>query len=715
MGLLAVHDGHGSVDREYILLAHKSCLYHVRSVDYAHVVKPTRQRVSMVQDLGTVPSAYGKKPRGDQMSTISHLVNVTSADVCADFARSGTVLQLAASTTNNSFLFNSTTSNNFTAGNKFSASPLQQQSTANMMGSSSFASTSTPTTTSAAARPVVLLADQNGTVTVSEGPPKLRPIRRLCTGSEITGLEYICDSGFKAHLGLCGENGTTSGAKKSVAATTNTSSSDIALLGATPPKPVQLLAYASRAISSHYADGRSRLRLWNYLANTVVAELDVKSEVTSLLYSPSDKALLCACWNGDILPVKRNPQFSETPYSLRNNTTSDHHDDHRGFGGGGNNFGEQSGITLNAGGPSPHSPPPRLFGGSPSTELVGVIGCAGSVLTAEGAEEGSSDLGSAADGGGAPSSSSLPRLPKGSAPSTLPPEFVVSDVAKMSLGEQGRMVLRHFCIESSSTSSSSSSSPGGGASSGSGGGDSNSTTAGVLAVSQSGKLKMWRTSSSTKSHDRVELYLDLDTLHRVGNAAQVQLLHWRYPQPFFGNSTSSFLKFGNTAGNTTTNTTTNQPSSPLGAASSPGKLFASPSGGNNNLSAEEQPLASHNASATDSQFGGGLAGNSAGSQLRGGCSLRAGDLLVVGGNETLAFVDPVTRRKVVRRLDLRHLLEPGLSPEITALCQWRDLVMVGTRQGHILGTSFFLRGSEPEYRIRIYRIRITLKYNQIMI
>lgn len=116
---------------------------------------------------------------------------------------------------------------------------------------------------------------------------------------------------------------------------------------------------------------------------------------------------------------------------------------------------------------------------------------------------------------------------------------------------------------------------------------------GILACSQSGKLKMWNIFPEFK------LALDLDALHHVGTTQKVHLLHFRRQLP---------------------------PSSILDA--------------------------------------------------RNILTLSKSDLLIVGGNETLSFVDP-KEKKVLRRLDFPIGVE--------SLAQWRNLCMVGGKFGHIFG------------------------------
>ena len=47
---------------------------------------------------------------------------------------------------------------------------------------------------------MLVTADQNGTIVVTEGPPKMRMCRRICLGSEVTAMDVICNPNWKLHL-----------------------------------------------------------------------------------------------------------------------------------------------------------------------------------------------------------------------------------------------------------------------------------------------------------------------------------------------------------------------------------------------------------------------------------------------------------------------------------------------------------------------------------
>lgn len=60
-----------------------------------------------------------------------------------------------------------------------------------------------------------------------------------------------------------------------------------------------------------------------------------------------------------------------------------------------------------------------------------------------------------------------------------------------------------------------------------------------------------------------------------------------------------------------------------------------------------------------------------------------GDMLIVGGDEQICFVNPYDlERPCIRRLDFRE--------GVRALTQWRNLVMVGTKCGLIIGSDALL-------------------------
>ncbi len=57
-------------------------------------------------------------------------------------------------------------------------------------------------------------------------------------------------------------------------------------------------------------------------------------------------------------------------------------------------------------------------------------------------------------------------------------------------------------------------------------------------------------------------------------------------------------------------------------------------------------------------------------------------MFIVGGNNTIAFLNPFdTEKPCMRRLEIRE--------GIRCLTQWRNLVMVGTKCGYILGIDPF--------------------------
>ena len=55
---------------------------------------------------------------------------------------------------------------------------------------------------------------------------------------------------------------------------------------------------------------------------------------------------------------------------------------------------------------------------------------------------------------------------------------------------------------------------------------------GLMAVSQSGKIKMWNIPDANKGNK--SLYYDVDALHHVGTCKKVSALHWKASIPILG-------------------------------------------------------------------------------------------------------------------------------------------------------------------------------------
>lgn len=78
MVLLSVISGEDDT-REHMIVANHTRVYLVKTQDFWHSVKPTKQHVSFCCDVDSEGTQVGaQKPRLDQLSEISHMRNVGS-------------------------------------------------------------------------------------------------------------------------------------------------------------------------------------------------------------------------------------------------------------------------------------------------------------------------------------------------------------------------------------------------------------------------------------------------------------------------------------------------------------------------------------------------------------------------------------------------------------------------------------------------------------
>ncbi len=65
------------IEKEYMLIANRTSVFFIRTCDFYHTVKPTKQKVPFLCELAPLKTQYGCRPRFDQMNTVSHLINVS--------------------------------------------------------------------------------------------------------------------------------------------------------------------------------------------------------------------------------------------------------------------------------------------------------------------------------------------------------------------------------------------------------------------------------------------------------------------------------------------------------------------------------------------------------------------------------------------------------------------------------------------------------------
>ncbi|CAD7929889.1 unnamed protein product [Amoebophrya sp. A25] len=81
------------VEKEHILVSHHQTLYYVRTCDYFHTTKPTKQKVPFLCDVGlTVKNEYGRLPRLDQLPEITQLLSIPEKKLLITADQAGTIV-----------------------------------------------------------------------------------------------------------------------------------------------------------------------------------------------------------------------------------------------------------------------------------------------------------------------------------------------------------------------------------------------------------------------------------------------------------------------------------------------------------------------------------------------------------------------------------------------------------------------------------------------
>lgn len=81
----------GDIEREYMLIANRTSVFFIRTCDFYHTVKPTKQKIPHLCELSALKTTYGSRPRYDQMNTIQHLINVPQNHLMIAADMNGTV------------------------------------------------------------------------------------------------------------------------------------------------------------------------------------------------------------------------------------------------------------------------------------------------------------------------------------------------------------------------------------------------------------------------------------------------------------------------------------------------------------------------------------------------------------------------------------------------------------------------------------------------